>query len=331
MNSLSYKQLRADAAWSVQSFGSTALKLIAIHAGVSVGISLILTILNYGMDQILAGTNGLSDIGTITLIETIQTFLTYVQTIATPFWQMGYVFAIMQVARQNSADSVQLLGGFRHFGPVLRTTFLRWAIYISLMLLGAQIASFVFMVTPAAKELMALTEELLAGSELVDYEALMQNEAYLAAMMPAIPYMAVGALLPLIPVAYRMRMMDFALMDAPEKGAFHAFSQSMRMTRKRCFAIFKLDLRLWWYYLLELFFAALCFGDLLLPIFGITLPMDTALAAFVFYAAGLICQLGLHVWKKNQVYATYALLYDTIRQPVISTPQPAPAKVPWKC
>ena len=330
MHSLNYKQLRSDAAASVQSFGQLATKLILIYAGVSAGLSLLLSVLNYGMDQILAGTSGLSDIGTITLIETIQTFLTYVQSIAMPFWQMGYLFAVMQLARQKSGDSILLLTGFRHFGAVLRTTFLRWTIYVSLILVGAQIASFVFMLTPAAKQLMQLTEELLAGADTIDYAALIENEAYMDAMKPAIPYMAVGALLLVIPLFYRMRMMDFALMDAPEKGAFHAFAQSMRMTRKHCLAIFKLDLQLWWYYLLELVCLALCFGDLLLPMLGITLPMDAALAAFGFYAVGLLCQLGLYVWQKNQVSATYVLLYDTIRQPVIPAPQPVPAKVPWK-
>ena len=118
MHSINYKQLRSDAAASVQSFGRLATKLILIYAGVSAGLSLLLSVLNYGMDQILAGTSGLSDIGTITLIETIQTFLTYVQSIATPFWQMGYLFAVMQLnvlqQRFQTSHIAALETGFFH-------------------------------------------------------------------------------------------------------------------------------------------------------------------------------------------------------------------------
>ena len=329
MASFHYKQLHTDAKASLQHFGSTASKLILIYAGVSLGISALLTLISYALDVAISGTSGLAAIDTVAFLETVETFLRTLQTIAAPFWSMGYLYAIMQTARQQSADSVNLLNGFRHFGPVLRTTFLRLAIYFALIMVGAQLAGLVFMITPDAKELIAQTEALMQNSQTPDYEALLSNDAYMAAMMPAIPYMVVGALLPLIPLFYRMRMMDYVLMDQPRNGAFYAFGRSMRMTRKQCLQIFKVDLHFWWFYLLELLTLAICFGDLLLPMLGIALPINPTLAAFVFYAVGLLCQFGLYMWKQNEVSATYALLYDALRQESIPAPQPARASVPW--
>lgn len=329
MTSFPYKQLQSDAKASLQHFGSSAGKLILIYAGVSMGVSMLLTLITYALDLAIDGTAGLSDISTIALLETVQTFLRLLQTLAAPFWSMGYLYAIMQTARQESADTVNLLAGFRHFGPVLRTTMLRLAIYFALAMVGVQLAGFVYMLTPAAQDLLAVTEELLQGTDVPDYNALLENEAYMAAMMPAIPIMTIGALLPIIPLFYRMRLMDYVLMDQPRYGAFYAFGRSMRLTRKKCFAIFKMDLRFWWFYLLELLSLAICFCDVLLPLVGIALPMEPAVAALIFYAVGLLCQFGLYLWKQNQVSTTYALLYDAIRTESIPAPQPAPTAVPW--
>ena len=332
MANFDYKQLCTDAKATVAGFGRTAIKLIAIHAGVTIGANLILSILNYSLDMGIAQTGGLSDIATVTLLETIQQFMQTIVTIALPFWEMGYVFTALQMARKQSADSVQLLTGFRYFGAILRVNLLRFVIYFALVMVGAQIASYVFMLTPAASQMMLVWEEMLAtleSGEMLNYAALLENEAYMQAMMPAIPYMLVGALLPLIPALYRMRMMDFALMDEPRRGALYAFGKSLRMTRKRCLTIFKLDLHFWWYYLLQLLAVALCYGDVLLPMLGIQLDMNGDVAMFLFYAIAMVAELGLYIWKKNQVTVSYAMLYDAFAEPVVSPPKPAPTHVPW--
>ena len=328
------KHLHTQVKEAVAGFGKSAVKLIAIHAGISVGANLLLTLISYLLDMGIAGTGGLSGIGTRALLETVQQFLQTVLSIALPFWEMGYVFSALQMARGQGADSVNLLTGFRHFGPVLRTHVLRWVVYFALIMFGAQIASLVFMLTPAAKDMMAATEALMESiesMETIDYAALLSNETYMQAMQPAIPFMVAGALIPLIPFLYRMRMMDFVLMDEPRKGAFHAFGMSMRMTRKRCMTILKLDLHFWWYYLLQILTVALCYADLWLPLIGVELNMEASVAALVFYAVALLCELGLYVWQKNRVTATYVLLYDQLRKPQIPVQKPMPTNVPWDC
>ena len=332
MANINYKQLRADANAAVAGFGKTAVKLIAVHAGISIGASFILSLISYALEIGISQTGGLSGIGTRALLETIQQFLQTMLTIALPFWSMGYVFSALQMTRGQSADSVNLLTGFRHMGPVLRSHILRLVVYFGLVMLGAQIACYIFLLTPAAKDFMVAMEDIMPAiesGEAIYYEDLLSNEAYMQAMLPALPYLLIGALIPLIPFLYRMRMMDYALMDDPRKGAFHAFSQSMRMTRKNCLAIFRLDLHFWWYYLLQVLTMVLCYGDVLLPMLGVELEMNADMAVYLFYALALICEFGLFVWKKNEVTATYVLLYDTLRKPAIPEPKPSPTHVPW--
>lgn len=329
MASFHYQQLRTDAHSAIDTMGKAATKLVLLHAGVSLGLSLAITAINYVVDLGIAQTGGLGGMDARTVLETIQTLLVYVQTIALPFWEMGYLFAVLRMARRQGTQNADLLAGFRYFGPVLRATVLRWVIYFALMMVGAQIGSLLFMLTPASQDMLQFSQQLV-GAETLDYGALLESEEYMSAMLPAVPFMLGGMVLPLIPVYYRLRMMDYAVMDEPRKGALHALVQSIRMTRKKCWALFKLDLHFWWFYLLQFLTVALCYGDILLPLMGVELSMNADLAMYVFYALALIAELCLYVWRKNQVYTTYALVYDDLRtaEPV-PQPKPAPKNVPW--
>lgn len=332
MSTLNIKQLHTEAGEAVSGFGWQATKLILTHAGITVAANLVLSLIGYLLDLAMAQTGGLSDIGTLTLLETVQQFLQTIVTIALPFWQMGYVFAAMQMARRQSADSVHLLTGFRYFGPVLRSLIVRWTAFGAAMLLGAQLGSYLFLLTPGGGEMLLATDSILAQLEsagTLDYVAFLENEAYIKAILPAVPFMLGGALILLVPVLYRLRMMDFVLMDAPRKGAFHAVWRSLCMTRKNILTILRLDLRFWWYYVLQMLTLVVCYGDVLLPLVGVELTIHKDVSAYLFYALALVGEFGLYVWQKNRVSATYVLLYEELRQPQPQIPKPAPAHVPW--
>lgn len=328
MASFNYKVLRADAQSAIGTAGKAATGLILLHAGVSLGLSLVITAINYALDLGIAQTGGLGGMDARTVLETIQTLLTYVQTIALPFWEMGYVFAVLRMARRQNTQNSDLLAGFRWFGPVLRATVLRGIVYFALMMVGAQIASLIFLLTPAARDVLSFSQQLM-DAETLDYAALLESEEYMAAMLPAVPYMLIGMLLPLIPVYYRLRMMDYVLMDEPKRGALYALIQSIRMTRKKSWALFKLDLRFWWFYLLQFLTVALCYGDVLLPMFGVELGISADGAMYLFYALALVAELALYVWRKNQVFVTYGLVYDDLRTAEPPAPKPQPKNVPW--
>ena len=328
MASFDYQQLRADARQRLAGYGKAATGLVVLHAGVSLGISLVSTAINYILDMGIAQTGGLGGMDARTTLETIQTLLTCVQMGAMPFWQIGYIFVVLAMARNCMVQRKDLLMGFRFFGPVLRGQILRGVILFLAMMLGSQAGSLLFMLTPAAKDMLLLT-----GDAEATLESLMSSDAYLQSMLPAIPFMLGGVLLLVTPVYYRLRMMDYVLMDEPRAGALYAMLRSIQITKKQCLALFRLDLRFWWFYLLQLLTVVLCYGDLLLPLLGVELGMSAVGASYLFYALALVAELALYAWKRNQVFVTYALVYDELRErsntAVRQMPEPEPKNVPW--
>ncbi len=289
-------------------------KLILLHTAVLLGLSFVLSLLQFYLDQSIDGTGGLGGIGTRTALETVGSMLELANSVLLPFWQIGLIFAVLQLVRGRQAGPRALLAGFRHFGPVLRTNLLRWAVYIAVVMLGAQAGAVIYSMTPAAAPVYELAEQMVAEG-MTDPTALLTDEVILELMQSMLPFLLVAVALPLIPVAYRLRMMDYVLMDQPEKGAFFALRMSMAMTRKNCMKLFLLDLSYWWFYALELVTVAVCYGDVLLGYLGVSLGMSGTVAGFVFFALGLLFQLGLYVWKMDHVAATYALAYEALLPP----------------
>ena len=86
------------------------------------------------------------------------------------------------------------------------------------------------------------------------------------------------------------------------------------MTHGRRLDIFKLDLSFWWFYVLDGLTLALCYGDLILGLMGISLPISADVSYFLFYVLYLAAQLGLYVFARNRVECTYAAGYDALRR-----------------
>ena len=314
MQSLSYSLLRPAAEDALEAARYSPRRLVVLHTGVGLTIGLILSILTYVLDLGIAQTGGLSGIGSRTTLETIQSILSLVSTILLPFWEIGYIFAALQFARRQSADTTCLYQGLRHWGVVLRGLLLRAGVVFLVIFAGAQLISTIYMMTPAAAPLYALTLEL-AESGITDPYALMESEAYMALMMKAIPFVLIGVVILLLPVLYLLRFTDYVLMDRPQMGALYAMVTSFHMTKRHFKALLKLDLRFWWYYALELLVAVISYGHLILDLMGIDIGIGGDTAMFVFYIVSLAGQLGLYAWKKNAVFTTYALAYDCICPP----------------
>lgn len=328
MTSFDVTRMRVQGRVALDNASYPTRKLIMIHSGVTIGVGLLLSVLSYLLDMGIAQTGGLGGIGIRTVLETAQSLLQTANVLLLPFWSIGYIRTMLQWTRREEADLTTLLFGFRCLGPVLRLMILQGAIYVFLGMMGAYAGAAFFLTTPSAQPIYVLMQEL-AESGVTDPYALMENEAYVSASMAMAPYMAAVAALIIIPVAYRLRFAQFALIDQPRQGALRAMVQSWHMTRKSCGKLLKLDLHFWWFYLAEGLIMLLGYGDLLLGMLGISLNIDADVAMFAFYVAALLCEFGLYVWKKNEVFAVYALAYDQLNAPQEEPTKPQPRNVPW--
>lgn len=328
MASFDVKRMQVQGRIALDQASYPARKLIMIHSGVSIGMGLLLSVLSYLLDMGISQTGGLGGIGARTILETVQSLFQTANMILLPFWSIGYIRVILHWTRREDADPTTLFFGFRCLGPVMRLLFLQGGLYVFLGMVGAYAGAAVFMMTPGAQPLYAVMQELTAAGITDPYE-LMENEAYVSASMAMAPYMVGAAALIIVPVAYRLRFAEYALMDQPRQGALRSMMQSVRMTRKNCWRLLKLDLHFWWFYLAEGLIAALGYGDMLLSMFGISLNMNADVTMFAFYVAALLCEFVLYVWKKNEVFSVYALAYDQLNAPREEMPKPQPKNVPW--
>lgn len=308
---------------TLSQFPDQARKLVLIHTGASLLLAILLSVLDFLLEQKIGTTGGLGGISTRSTLSTIQSLLRYVQLLVLPAWNCGYLFSLMRLSHRENADERSLLSGLFRFGPVFRLMLLKAAIYFGIGLLCMNIASTIFMATPWAEPLVDALEPMIAGGEISQEQLLAATETVLLPMV-----LIFGSLFLLVsaPVFYTLRVADFCIMDGERKGALASLLESLHLTRGNRIALLKLDLSFWWFYLLEALVSLLCYGDLLLTMLGLQLPWSGNVSYFVFlivYAAALLL---LHLWKKNYIFLTYAHTYNALKAP---TDPLIPPAFPW--
>ncbi len=294
---------------AAQRVGSkpNATRLIAVFVGVPALLSLALTVLSYVLNQQIADTGGLGGLGMRSFLETAQSMLQILSTAFSLFWGFGYVAVTLRWARDEDADDSELLAGFRWFGPVVRSAILKGVIYFAVILLASQVSSFVFAMTPLAKDMTQLLEQMMKDPSFAPSE-----EQLLDAALAYLPFWGIALAALLIPVSYRLRMMDYVLMDEPKLGAFYALRLSLSMTKGNCLKLLRLDVSFWWFYLLELVTSLVYYGDLVVQLTGVETGLSAQAMLFIACAAGLVLQAGLHIWRRNRVAAAYAMVYESL-------------------
>ncbi len=277
--------------------------LVLIHSGVTVAVSLILSLVSHLLESQIDGTGGLGGVGMRSVLETAQMVLMLAQAVAVLFWQIGLTYCAMVIGRGQEAQPRDLLTGFRRFGPVLRLRLLTGLRYFAMAFAGAYLASFVFGLTPWAAP---LAEAIEIGTE----------EALLAAMeavaVPMTVLVVVIDLALLLPCWYGLRLADYWLMDHPKMAALVAMRVSRMMTYRKRLQLLKLDLSFWWFYGLELLIGLIAYGDLILPLVGVELPWSATVSFYVFLVICYGFQLALYWWRGAHVQVTYARFYEAL-------------------
>ncbi len=289
-------------------------RLILIWAGVGTALPLLISVLSYVLEHQIADTGGLSGIGLRSVLSTIQSLLSLSSSVLLPFWTYGYIAVTLHFAHKKSVSDSGLLEGFRRFGPILRLLLLEILLCAIICIICIEVVSTIISFTPMSAPVYEVLENsqqmLLSG--VIDESIL---DSIIEAMLPIFMVCGMVCAIVLIPVTYRLRLAALCMMDTPGCSALQAIGKSMRLMRRNCFALFRLDLSFWWFYLVKLLVSVLCYGDVILPMLGITLPFSYGVSFFGFYIAALVVQFFLLYFSNNQVQTTYALFYDTLSTP----------------
>ena len=307
-------QLRRQAEERLEKVPYCPRKLVLIHAAVSLGVTLLSVLMSFLFSQMSLGDGGLSGMGQQAVLETVQVTLELAITFLLPFWNIGLIRAVLHWLKGEPATPRTLLEGFRRFGTVFGIKVMTGMAFFAFAMAAINIGSTLFLLTPFSNAYTTALEAILAEAETaMTPEMLMSPEIMARLGNTMIPMLAICLVLfavVAIPVFYRLRFVEFAAMEGG--GAFMSFIESIRITRKCKWQLFKLDLSFWWFYLLQAFTVVLCYGADILGLMGVTLPLSPDLAFFLFYVLGLVGQLVL-IWRcQAKISTTYGLAYEAL-------------------
>ena len=293
-----------------------AKRIAAIYAGVTLGLSALVTILGLVLEAMMSGATGLGGMGRRTILSSIQSMLPWVVGLITMCVELGYQATMLRVARGQYASPQTLRLGFDRFWVLLRCILLEGLMLFGIIFGSIYLATMIFMMTPLSRQVMEVLTPIMENVTLLSPEMVLDDALYaqlMQAMIPAFVLCAIVIAAAAIPVLFRLRMSRFVLIDKPGIGALGALRESRKMMKGNCMKLFKLDVRLWWYYGAEILASFLCYGDVLLPMVGIRLPIRDTVSYYLFFVLYLAAQFAVYYFLRNPAEVSYAIAYDAIR------------------
>ena len=306
-------------------------KILLIYLAIITGLSLAVAGVSILLSNRIADTGGLGNMGLRSVLSTAKSVLPLVQSVILLGLEMGYYTMALNITRGEPISNDTLFGGFRRFFPLLRAQILLSFLYLGLGLLAVYPGAYIFLMLPISEGFYEVLTPIMESASQLTGTVTIDEASMIAvseAMEPALWIMGGLFLLLFIPTSYRYRMVTFRLIDQSRPGALRAMRESRAMMHRNRFALFRLDLSLWWFYALQGLTVALCYSDMLLPMFGITLHWSESVSYFVFLCLSLLVQFVVYYLFMNRVSVTYATAYGALL-PKEQPKEPTPVN-PWQ-
>lgn len=315
MNIRDVKQLKRFAGERLES-ARDPKRIVLIYAGITVAMAAALTVCNYMAGLEMDQSGGLSNMNKRSALAAFQTLMPLVQSILLMFLDVGYIAAMLRIARGQYASPNTLRLGLDRVGVLLRCAIIKGLLYSSLMLLSVYLGTLLFMLTPFSNAAVEALSPALGETSLLSGTLVLDDAAYAAFSKAVLPAYAVcGVLFAVlaVPVFYAYRMVNYVIIDHPGMGAMAALRESKRMMRYHRVALFRLDLSMWWYYLAVGAATVVCYGDAILGLLGVKLPVHEEAAYFIFFGLYLAALFAVYYFLRNRVEVAYGLAYDAVK------------------
>lgn len=312
-----YSSLLKQQADRALARGRDPKDLITFYLILTTLIAALSTAASYLLGLRISDTGGLSQMGTRAIFSTAQSLLPIVQSVLLSCLQLGYLQGMLRISRGLYADRTDLKSGIRKFFPLLRLSVLLVLIYFAVGFASFFFSMQLFSLTPWYDELYTVMMPVMSSANALDPTYVMDDQTLAQAVKAMIPMLLIFAVLYgalALVLSYRFRMANYALLDDPAGSAVNALRTSTKLMRRNGLRLFKLDLSFWLYYVLSLLCSLLCYGDMLLPVLGVALPVSDTVAYFLFYGLYLAAVFALNYFFRNRLEATYMLAYDAVRE-----------------
>lgn len=301
-------------------------RITGIYAGLSLGLSAAVTLVVYCLDLSIARTSGLGSIGARTMLSTLQTLLPLGINLFLMCLDLGFVAAMLRLSRGQFTSPQTLRLGFDRFWVLLRASLLQGAMYLAVCLPAAYLALAVYMMTPWSASLvdgvMAVLEQAPGTTQVLALDEGLY-EQIMTVMEPCLVFCFVFAGVAWLLLSYRLRMVNYILIDKPGTGAIVAIRESRKMMKGNCGKLFRLDLRLWWYYGALALTMAVSYSDVWLPKLGIIMPWSDEAAYWIAYGVYFALTAGVYLLLRSRAEVALAFAYDALKP----KEEPAPGVV----
>lgn len=290
--------------------------IVLIYAAFALGSSALVTVLSYVLGLQIDNYGGLSNMGTRTMLSTLESMLPIVQNLFGMCLEVGFLAAMLRIARGQFVSHRTLKLGFDRFWVLLRCGLFMSLMVSAVVFVSIYFGVMVYMMTPFSNAAVDMLMPFLSEASVLSSEIVLPDaaaEQLTQVMGPAFLFCGLFLCLLGIPILYNYRMVNYVIIDKPALGALAALRESKKMMRGNRIALFKLDISLWWYYLAMVLATVVGYGDMLLSMVGVTLPGPEMLWYFVFYAAYLGIVLAIYYFLRNRVEIAYGLAYDALK------------------
>ena len=118
---MNIQQIYASAPERVRS-APQEKRIVSIYAGITVGVALLVTAVNYVLGLQIDQMGGLSNMGLRSILTTVQSILPMVQSVALMVLELGYISAMLRISRANvkSVDDSQIIIDISLAGTLLK-------------------------------------------------------------------------------------------------------------------------------------------------------------------------------------------------------------------
>lgn len=315
MNIPSARQLREDTRQRLAQ-APAARNIVLIYTAIVLGLAAVSTTAQYVLDGAISNTGGLGSMHLRTLLSTVNTILPIVQFCVTACLGLGFSAAALRIARGQFVSPRTLKAGLERFWLLLRCTLLQTLIYLAVGIGSFYVSMAVFMFSPFSEDFVSTITPLIAGGSVLNGGVPQLDSATAMVLMGQLrPLMIIFGLLfatLTVLLTYRYRMVNYVILDRPGIGSFAALRASRVLMQGNKMRLFRVDLSFWWYYLLLAAAAVLAYGDVVLSLLGVSLPLSGTVSYFLFFALSLIADFAVYYFALAKVEVTYADAYDAI-------------------
>lgn len=291
-------------------------RIVLIYTGLTIALSLLGMAADYMLDLQIGKLGGLSNMGTRTVLSTFQSILPLAQSVLSMCLSVGFLSAMLRIARGQYASPQGLRLGFDRFWVLLRSTVIQGLIYSGVVIGGVYIGIMVFMISPLSRDVMELLTPYVTDVSVLNSAVVLEDAVYAQFSQLMWPgYLICGVVLAVLglPIVYYYRMVNYVIIDKPAMGALAALRESKKMMRGNRLKLLKLDISMWWYYGALTLASVICYGDEILPMLGVALPFSPDVSFFLFYALYLAATAVIYYFMLDRVEVTYALAYDAVK------------------